>query len=301
MKRVLLLMALGVGLLVAAPAPAKTVTVDISKLGFVPADVTIQVGDSVTWTNKDTATHQVVCATCPFTSPVLAAGQSFTYTFTKVGKFNTIDPLNKNKKGTVTVTAAAATANLAATPRAVAYGAATTISGTVSTGQANQKVDILAQSCGETAAKVVATATTTAGGAFTWQTQPTLLTSYQVRFKPAAGPQVTTSAVSVAVRPVVALGKSGLGRFKVRVVAAHSFVGKAVAFQRFVKARNRWTTVKTVFLGTRAAAASPLAGTTVSSAAFKVRIKRGLRVRAVLPTGQAAPCYAAAQSRTVLS
>ena len=52
----------------------------------------------VTWTNKDTANHQVVCATCPFTSPVLAAGQTFTFTFTKAGKFATVDPLNKNKK-----------------------------------------------------------------------------------------------------------------------------------------------------------------------------------------------------------
>ena len=64
MKRVLLLVAGVVALLVVAPAPAKTVTVDISKLGFVPAAVTVQTGDSVTWTNKDTANHQVVCAAC---------------------------------------------------------------------------------------------------------------------------------------------------------------------------------------------------------------------------------------------
>ena len=71
----LILLAGAVGLLVAAPtAPAKTVTVDISKAGFVPAPVTVQAGDTVTWTNKDTANHQVVCATCPFTSPVLRAG-----------------------------------------------------------------------------------------------------------------------------------------------------------------------------------------------------------------------------------
>ena len=300
MKRALLLVGLGAGLLVAAPAPAKTVTVDISKLGFVPAAVTVQVGDSVTWTNKDTATHQVVCATCPFTSPPIAAGLTFTYTFTKVGKFNVVDPLNKNKKGTVTVTAAPASASVAAAPRPVTYGTATTISGMISTGEANQKVDILAQPCGETAAKAVATATTTAGGAFTWQTQPTLLTSYQVRFKPATGPQVTSTAIPVSVRPVVGLGKSGRGKFKVRVLAAQSFVGKAVAFQRLT-VRKRWTTLKTVFLGTRTAAAAPLAGTTISSAAFTVRIKRGLRVRAVLPAGQAAPCYASARSRTILS
>jgi plastocyanin len=299
--RKVLLPALAIGLLVVAPAPAKTVTVDISQVGFVPAAVTVQQGDTVTWTNKDTANHQVVCETCPFTSSVLTAGQSAQFTFTKLGKFTVVDPLNKNKKGTVTVTAAPATVNVSAAPRAVTYGSATTISGTISTAQANQKVDILAQACGETAAKVVATATTAAGGAFTWQTQPTLLTTYQVRFKPAGAAQVTSSAVPVAVRPTVGLGKIGRGRFVVRVVAAQSFVGKALAFQRFVTSRHRWTTVKTVFLGVRAAATQPLAATTVSSASFKVKIRRGLRVRAVLGAGQAAPCYAAARSKTVLS
>jgi plastocyanin len=300
MKKVLLL-ALAIGLLVAAPAPAKTVTVDISQLGFVPASVTIQSGDSVTWTNKDTVNHQVVCATCPFTSSVLAPGQTHTFTFTKVGKFMTVDPLNKNKKATVTVTEAPAGVSLTAAPRALTYGHTTTVSGTLSTGQANQKVDVLAQACGETAAKVVATATTTTGGVYTYTAQPALMTSYQARFKPATGPAVTTSAINVSIRPTVALKRLARNRFSTQVIAAQSFVGKAVAFQRYVTARKRWTTVKTVFLGTRAAAATPLAGTTVSSVTFRAKLPSGLRVRTVLPPGQAAPCYLASKSATIRS
>src|SRR5215203_5910222 len=133
----LIFLAGAVALLVAAPAPArtaKTLAVDISKAGFVPASPSIQVGDSITWTNKDTATHQVVCANCPFTSPVLATGQTFTFTFTKAGTF--------------------------------------------ATALTNQKVDILAQACGETASKVVGTVMTATGGAFTFQTKPPLNTSY---------------------------------------------------------------------------------------------------------------------------
>jgi plastocyanin/ribosomal protein L37E len=300
MRKVLLL-ALAVGLLVAAPAPAKTVTVDISRIGFVPSAVTIQQGDTVTWTNKDTVNHQVVCATCPFTSAPLSPGQSAQFTFAKVGKFSTVDPLNKNKKGTVNVEATPAAVGGSATPRVLDYGSATTISGTISTGQANQKVDILAQTCGENASKVVASATTTTGGAYTWQTQPALLTTYQVRYKPPTGNPVVSGLLPVSVRPIVGLGKSGRGKFLIRVVAAQSFVGKAVAFQRFVQKSRRWLTVKTAFLGVRAAASQPLAGTTVSSVSIKVNLKRGLRVRAVLPAGQAAPCYAAARSRTIFS
>jgi plastocyanin len=300
MKKIFLV-AGAVALLVAAPAPAKTVTVDISRLGFTPAAVTVQVGDSVIWTNKDTVNHQVVCATCvpPFTSSVLAPGQTATYTFNKVGKFTVVDPLNKNKKGTVTVEAAPATVSLSANPRVLTYGATTTLSGALSTAQANQKLDILAQACGENAAKAIGNATTTTGGNFTFQTQPTLNTSYQAHDKAAGG--TTSSAVPVTVRPVLSLTRVARGKFSTRVIAAQSFVGKAVAFQRWVATRHKWNTVKTVFLGTRAASATPVAGSTVSSTTFKARLRSGLRVRAVLPPGQAAPCYVAARSATVRS
>ena len=168
MRKLMLLAGAIVLLIAPASAPAKTVTMDISKAGFVPATVTIQAGDTVSWTNKDTANHQVVCATCPFTSAVLAPNATATFTFTKVGKFGLVDPLNKNKKATVTVAAAPATLTAAAAPRTVNYGGSTTVSGTLSTGQANQKVVIVAQQCGENAAKAVGNVMTGAGGAYTF-------------------------------------------------------------------------------------------------------------------------------------
>jgi plastocyanin len=296
----LILLAGAVALLVAAPAPAKTVTVDISKAGFVPTPVTVQTGDSVTWTNKDTANHQVVCATCPFTSPVLTPNQTFTFTFAKVGNFATVDPLNKNKKGTVKVEAAPATLTVNASPRAVNYGGTTTVSGTLSPAQANQKVDILSQACGDNAAKVIGNATTTTTGSFTFPTQTTLNTSYQARYKP-AGTAVTSAAVPVSVRPIVKLRRNASHRFSVQVIAAQSFVGKAVVFQRWVAAKKRWTRVKTVFLGSRNAASTPLAGSTVSSVTFGANLRSRLSVRAQLPSGQAGPCYVATKSTTIRS
>jgi plastocyanin len=300
LKKLIVLVA-AVALLVAAPAPAKTVTVDISKLGFVPNAVSVQTGDSVTWTNKDTVNHQVVCKTCPFTSVVLAPGQTHTFTFSKTGKFTTIDPLNNNKKGTVTVTAAPATLTLAARPTVANYGGTAAVAGVLSTAAAGQKVDILAQPCGESAAKIVATATTTTGGNFAYQAQPTLGTSYQARYKGATGPTVTSSAAAVSVRPIVVLKRNAARRFTAQVIAAQSFVGKAVLFQRWVKVRHRWSTVKTVFLGKRVAASAPLAASTASSVTFGALLRRGLSVRAVLPAGQAAPCYVSAKSPTIRS
>jgi plastocyanin len=296
----LIVLAAAVALLVAAPAPAKTVSVDISKLGFVPNAVSVQTGDSVTWTNKDTVNHQVVCATCPFTSVVLAPGQTHTFTFMKTGKFTTVDPLNKNKRGTVTVSAAPATLTLSARPTVANYGSTAALAGVLSTAAAGQKVDILAQPCGENAAKVVATETTTTGGNFAYQTQPTLRTSYQARYKSGTA-TVTSSAALVSVRPIVVLKRNAARRFTAQVIAAQSFVGKAVLFQRWIKVRHRWSTVKTVFLGKRVAASAPLAASTASSVTFGALLRRGLSVRAVLPAGQAAPCYVSAKSPTIRS
>src|SRR5437588_2518531 len=106
-------------------AAAKTVNVDLSKVGFVPSAVTVDVGDTVIWTNKDTDNHQVVCKACPFTSPVLKPGDNYSYQFTKVGRFTTVDPLNGDKKGSVTVKAVPAAVSLSATPSGVTYGGST--------------------------------------------------------------------------------------------------------------------------------------------------------------------------------
>jgi plastocyanin len=299
----LMFLAGAVALLVAAPAPArtsKTVAVEITKAGFTPANVSAQAGDSVTWTNKDTVNHQVVCKTCPFTSPVIAAGQTYTFAFAKAGKFAYTDPLNKNKKGNVTVAAAPATLSTSASPRVLEYGGTTTVSGTLSTGLANQKVDILAQACGENAAKVVQTVTTTTGGAFTYQVKPTLNTSYQARFGGGAS-AVTSALVPVSSRAIVSLRRNALHRFTTQVTASQSFVGKAVLFQRWVQRKHKWSTVKTVFLGSRHAASTPLPGSTVSAVTFGARIVKGLKVRALLPPAQAGPCYIAAKSATIRS
>src|SRR5919197_976005 len=275
--RKLLLLAGVVGLLLAAPAAtAKNVAVDISQVGFVPSTVTLQTGDTITFTNKDTVNHQSVCATCPFTSPVLAAGQTFvTPAFTKTGKFTVTDPLNKNKKVVVTVTASPASLTVAATPHALSYGGSTTIAGSLSTALANQSIDILAQACGENAAKVVGTVKTSTNGGYTFPAQPTLNTSYQARYKPPTGPAVTTSAANVTIRPIMILRRLGTHRYSAKVIAAQSFVGKAVVIQRWIATKHRWSSVKTVFLGRRAPAATPVAGSTASTVTFGAKLRRG--------------------------
>lgn len=282
-------------------ASAKTVAVDISKAGFVPASVTLQVGDSVTFTNKDTANHQVVCQTCPFTSPVLKPNETFSYAFTKAGKFTYSDPLNKNKKGTATVTAAPAVVSLAGAPSVVTYGGQTTLSGTISTQPTGEKVDILAQVAGENAYKVIATVTTTAGGAFSYAVAPAKNTSYEARTKLVGVPLVTSGAVSVKVRPKVGLRRLSLHHFKVSVTASDSFVGKYVVFQRYIASTGKWRTLKSVQLKTVVQAALPLPGTFLSTSTFTVNLKKGYKVRSILAPLQAGSSYLAGSSPVIRS
>ena len=59
--------------------------VEIKNFSFNPASLTVKTGDTVTWTNNDTATHTVVADDNSFSSSDLAPGASFTHTFTKAG------------------------------------------------------------------------------------------------------------------------------------------------------------------------------------------------------------------------
>ena len=299
MRKVILATAVACLLLLVPAAAATTVNVDLSKLGFVPSATTIQAGDTVMWTNKDTENHQVVCKACPFTSPVLKAGETYSYQFNKVGKFTTEDPLNGNKKGTVTVKAVPTSVTLAASPTVATYGGSTTLSGTLSTQQAGQKVDILSQPCDAKNAKSIATVTTTSGGAFTYTAQPDMNTAFQARTLPAAGSTVSSTA-TFSVRPKVTLSRLARGRhvtrFSVRLAASSSFVGHAVVFQRYNRVTATWASVRTVLLRAAFPSALPLPGTTVSSSTFRVRIKRHVRVRMILPPAQAGSCYVAARS-----
>ena len=115
MKRMLQLpLALVTTLVVVAAAGADTKTVQIVKSGFTPSATTINVSDSVTWKNADIVNHQVVANDGSFASPVLKPGESYSQTFAKSGKVSYHDSLFTSRKGTVTVTAPAASLTLQA-------------------------------------------------------------------------------------------------------------------------------------------------------------------------------------------
>lgn len=77
--------------------------VTIANFTYSPVTLTIKVGDSVTWTNNDSATHTATADTGSFDTGNLTKGQSKTITFTNKGTFTYHCTFHPNMKGTLIV------------------------------------------------------------------------------------------------------------------------------------------------------------------------------------------------------
>lgn len=65
----------------------KEVAVKIDNFSFSPATITVPVGTTVRWTNRDDIPHTVVSDDKTFKSKALDTDEDFTYTFTKPGTY----------------------------------------------------------------------------------------------------------------------------------------------------------------------------------------------------------------------
>lgn len=86
-------------------------SVTIEDFGFITATITIKKGATITWTNKDSVNHMVASNPHPvhtdlpgFESQILAPGESYSFTFDKVGTFGYHCHLHPSMRGTVIVT-----------------------------------------------------------------------------------------------------------------------------------------------------------------------------------------------------
>jgi plastocyanin len=243
MRRLIPIAVAGMALVLAAPASTATTTVQIKSTGFVPAAVTINQGDSVTWTNADTKDHQVVSNAGAFASAILKPGKSYTHAFPSGGTYHYHDGLHPSLKGTITVKGAPPQVTLAVSAPVVKFGAQVTLTGTVNNKKAGETVTIAALPFGQTTKQVVATLQTTSGGAFSFNVTPQLNITYQAQWKGAE------SSVGVQVQPTIKLPfVSRSGYFHFYVTAGQSFAGRFVFLQRFTLART-WINVRRLQLG----------------------------------------------------
>ena len=275
--------ALAVGAAPAMPASTATATVQIKRSSFVPAIARIKTGDTVKWVNSDTQNHQVVSNNGSFVSPILGPGKTYSHRFTAAGTYHYHDGLNAAVKGTVSVTGPPPAVTAGVSLPIIVYGQSVSLSGTVSSGKANEQVTIYQQPYPQTSFAQMTTVLTTANGVWNLVLTPSpkILTQYQAKWNGR-----TSVTVGVSVRPRIRLSQRN-GRFLTIVQSGASHAGRSVQVQRLSRF-GQWVTVKKVRLGGQ------------SSAVFRLKLPKGKSsIRVAMSVNQAGAGYLAGFSPTI--
>jgi plastocyanin len=81
-----------------------THNVEINNFAFFPSSLTIHPGETVTWTNKDSASHTVISDSgTEISSSSLSTGQTYSHTFNTAGTYTYHCSIHPSMKATITV------------------------------------------------------------------------------------------------------------------------------------------------------------------------------------------------------
>ena len=86
-----------------AAAQSATAEVKIDNFSFGPGTLTVAVGTTVTWTNRDDIPHTVVSTDGAFKSKVLDTDEKFSFTFSKAGSYPYFCSIHPKMTGKVVV------------------------------------------------------------------------------------------------------------------------------------------------------------------------------------------------------
>ena len=89
----------------AGAGPVASVSMDHNT--FIPAEITVAPGTTVTWVNNEAMPHTVVDSNKGFRSKTLVKDASFSFTFATAGDYNYLCSIHPNMKGKVIVKAGA--------------------------------------------------------------------------------------------------------------------------------------------------------------------------------------------------
>ena len=85
----------------AGAGPVATVSMDHN--AFIPSEITVAPGTTVTWVNTENMPHTVVDSNKGFRYKTLVKDASFSFTFTTAGDFDYVCSIHPNMKGNVIV------------------------------------------------------------------------------------------------------------------------------------------------------------------------------------------------------
>lgn len=281
MRKLLIVMAVAGALAAAAPAEAATIDIRIDRSSFSPADVTVNAGDTVRWTNRDNTNHQVVSDAGAFVSPILGPGKSHSFVFENPGTYRYRDALRPSTRGVVRVQGPPPSVTLGATTPIVVFGGESHLQGTVSSKRPGEVVAIFQAPYGQAGHTQLTTLMTGVNGTFDLVVRPTHLTSYLAQYR-----GVSSGEVLVQVRPKITLLPARLGWFIARVTGGQSFAGRFVYLQRR-SAFGQWVSIARYRLGLN------------SGKLFRVPNRRGVnRYRIFITVNQAGTGYLESWSGT---
>jgi hypothetical protein len=169
----------------------------------------------------------------------------------------------------------------------VIFGGSVMLSGTVSTLRAGETLTLVEERFNGVTTRTEVT--TGAGGVWSFEAAPRMLTTYRVEFR-----DVVSSAITVQVRPRISLREVARTKFAATVVAARSFAGRFVVFSRWAPRLRRWVAIKRVYLRSSATGS-------ISVATFRAKVRRGTKLRLFMTQSQAAPGYLAGQSNFIVA
>ena len=231
-------------LVLAAAGVAATSGITIKSTGFSPSSITINHGDKVFFKNADKVDHQVVADDGSFASPILHANQSWTSgALNTAGSFRYHDGLHPNLAGRITVKGPPPAVSLALSVPIVDYGTQITLSGTVSSGAANESVELDSQPWGQASPTQLAIVKTGTGGAYSFNVTPSLYTTYVARWK-----NVASSSVVAQVAPKIRLLPGGQGYMKAIVSSPVSLWNHHLYLQRLSQF-GQWVNIAPLTLG----------------------------------------------------
>ncbi|MCS7274891.1 MAG: cupredoxin domain-containing protein [Candidatus Bipolaricaulota bacterium] len=93
----------GLGIAPSGQSSGTVVDVNIQNFAFVPQNITVALGTTVRWTNRDSAPHTVTSTAGIFDSGTMNRGATFTHTFNTPGEFPYICAFHPSMTGKVTV------------------------------------------------------------------------------------------------------------------------------------------------------------------------------------------------------
>jgi plastocyanin len=86
----------------AAPAAA-VVRVDMKHNRFTPRRITVRLGETVRWTNRDRVAHTVASQEVKLSSDAIRGGETFSYRPRRAGRFNYFCTIHAGQTGVLNV------------------------------------------------------------------------------------------------------------------------------------------------------------------------------------------------------